>query len=74
MTTWKRASVSAAAMAALAMVLAGCSSVSTNPNAARLPSPQPIAPVQNSQVATTNLPSIGQDANGQPLQQAQVAP
>jgi hypothetical protein len=74
MTTWKRASVSAAAMAALATVLAGCSSVSNNPQAARLPGPQPVASVQNSQVATTNLPSIGQDANGQPLQTAQVSP
>ncbi|RYE75478.1 MAG: hypothetical protein EOP19_25990, partial [Hyphomicrobiales bacterium] len=74
MTTWKRASVSAAALAALAIILAGCSSTSTNPMAARLPGPQPIAPVQNSQVATTNLPSIGQDASGQPLQTGQVAP
>jgi hypothetical protein len=73
MTTWKRASVSAAALAALATVLAGCSSVSNNPQAARLPQPR-LAPVQNSQVATTNLPSIGQDANGQPLQSAQVSP
>ena len=74
MTTWKRASVSAAALVALATILAGCSSTSTNPQTARLPGPQPISPVQNSQVATTNLPSIGQDANGQPLQTAQVSP
>lgn len=74
MTTWKRASVSAAALAALATILAGCSSTSTNPNAARLPSPQPVGSVQNSQVATTNLPSIGQDANGRPLQTTQVSP
>ena len=74
MTTWKRASVSAAAIAALATILAGCSSTSTNPNAVRLPSPQPVGSVQNSQVATTNLPSIGQDAGGQPLQTTQVAP
>jgi hypothetical protein len=74
MTTWKRASVSAAAMAALATVLAGCSSVSNNPQAARLPGPQPVGSVQNSQVATTNLPSIGQDSSGQPLQTGQVSP
>lgn len=75
MTTWKRASVSAAAMAALATVLAGCSSMSSNnPQAARLPGPGAVAPVQTSQVATTTLPSIGQDANGQPLQTAQVQP
>lgn len=74
MTTWKRASVSAAAVAALATILAGCSSTSTNPNAVRLPSPQPVGSVQSSQVATTNLPSIGQDASGQPLQSTQVAP
>lgn len=74
MTTWKRASVPAAAMTALAIILAGCSSVSNNPNAARLPSPQPVGSVQNSQVATTNLPSIGQDASGRPLQSGQVAP
>lgn len=74
MTTWKRASVSAAAIAALATILAGCSSTSTNPNSVRLPSPQPVGSVQNSQVATTNLPSIGQDANGQRLQTSQVAP
>jgi hypothetical protein len=74
MTTWKRASVSAAALAALATILAGCSSTSTNPNQARLPGPQPVAPLQTSQVATTNLPSIGQDANGQPLQTGAVSP
>lgn len=74
MTTWKRASVSAAAIAALSMVVAGCSSTSTNPNMARLPTPQPVGSVQSSQVATTNLPAIGQDANGQRLQSSQVAP
>ncbi|HEY0854760.1 MAG TPA: AprI/Inh family metalloprotease inhibitor [Devosia sp.] len=74
MTTWKRASVSAAAIAALATILAGCSSTATNPNQARLPGPQPVGSVQNSQVATTNLPSIGQDSTGQPLQTSQVAP
>ena len=74
MTTWKRASVSAAGLAALATILAGCSSTSTNPNQARLPGPQPVAAVQNSQVATTNLPSIGQDASGQQLQTGQVSP
>ena len=75
MTTWKRASVSAAALATLSLVLVGCGSTTrTNPNMARLPGPQPVAGVQTSQVATTNLPAIGQDANGQPLQTAQVAP
>jgi hypothetical protein len=74
MTTWKRVSVSAAALAALATILAGCSSTSTNPQAARLPGPQAVSPMQNSQVATTNLPSIGQDSSGQPLQTAQVSP
>lgn len=74
MTTWKRASVSAAAMVALATVLAGCSSVSNNPQTARLPTPNSAATVQTSQVATTNLPAIGQGADGQPLQTSQVAP
>lgn len=74
MTTWKRASVSAAAIAALATILAGCSSTANNPNQVRLPGPQPVGSVQTSQVATTNLPSIGQDATGQPLQTSQVAP
>ena len=74
MTTWKRASVSAAAIAALATILAGCSSTANNPNQVRLPGPQPVGSVQNSQVATTNLPSIGQDSTGQPLQTSQVAP
>ena len=75
MTTWKRVSVSAAAMAALATVLAGCSSMSNNPQAARLPTPNSnVAAVQGSQVATTSLPAIGQGADGQPLQPTQVAP
>lgn len=74
MTTWKRASVSAAAMAILATVLAGCSSVSNNPQTARLPTPNSAATVQTSQVATTNLPAIGQGSDGQPLQTSQVAP
>lgn len=74
MTTWKRASVSAAALMAVSLVLAGCSSTRTDPEMARLPTPQPVAPVQTSQVATSNLPAIGQDASGQPLQTTQVAP
>lgn len=74
MTTWKRASVSAAGLAALAILLAGCSSTSTNPNAARLPTPQPVGSVQNSQVATSNLPTLGQDASGRPLSSTQIAP
>jgi hypothetical protein len=74
MTTWKRASVSAAALFALSAVLAGCSSTRTDPEMARLPTPQPVAPMQTSQVATSNLPAIGQDATGRPLQTTQVAP
>lgn len=74
MTTWKRASVSAAALMAVSLVLAGCSSTRTDPEMARLPTPQPVAPVQTSQVATSNLPAMGQDGNGQPLQSTQVAP
>jgi len=74
MTTWKRVSVSAAALVALATVLAGCSSMSNSPQAARLPTPNSTAQIQTSQVATTNLPAIGQGADGQPLQSTQVAP
>ena len=69
MTTWKRASVSAAAIIAIAALLAGCSSMSRvqTRNIGQGPT---LAPVQNSQVATTNLPAIGQ--NGQPMQTAQL--
>jgi hypothetical protein len=61
MTTWKRAGVSTAAFATLAMLLAGCSTTSSQPRA--MAQPEQLTPIGNSQVASSNLPAIGQ--NGQ---------
>lgn len=57
MTTWKRASVSAAAITTLALVLAGCS---TGRVATRtLGQPEQLQPIQDGTVASANLPTIG---------------
>ena len=60
MTTWKRSGVSLAAIGfgILALTLAGCASgrVATR----NISSPEPIQPLPSSQVASTNLPAIGQ--------------
>ena len=58
MTTWKRASVSAAAIGSLALLLSACSSMSSQQ--ARLGQPEQLQPVQDGAVASTDLPTIGQ--------------
>ena len=57
MTSWKRISVSLTATGALALVLAGCTSsqVATR----NIGTPEQVAPLPSSQVASTNLPAIG---------------
>lgn len=66
MTTWKRASVSAAAMGTLVLVLAGCSTgrVATR----NLGQPEQLQPIQNGTVASSNLPTIGQSGTAQTAQ------
>jgi hypothetical protein len=58
MTTWKRASVSAAAIGSLALLLSACSSMSSQQ--AGLGQPEQLQPVQDGAVASTDLPTIGQ--------------
>jgi hypothetical protein len=80
MTTLKRASVSAAAIISLAALLAGCSSMGGNVATRNVGQGPTLAPVQNSQVATSNLPAIGQNGQmqtaqlGEPAQPGQVNP
>ncbi|MDP1731697.1 MAG: AprI/Inh family metalloprotease inhibitor [Devosia sp.] len=66
MTTWKRASVSVAAIGALALVLAGCSTgrVATR----NLGQPEQLQPIQDGTVASANLPTIGQSGQTQTAQ------
>jgi len=66
MTTWKRASVSAAALGTLALVLAGCSTggIATR-NAGQ---PEQLQPIQDGAVASSNLPTIGQSGATQTAQ------
>ena len=58
MTTWKRASVSAAAIGSLALLLAGCSSTGGGQQAG-LGQPEQLRPIQDGAVASTDLPTIG---------------
>jgi hypothetical protein len=64
MICWKRFGVSAVAVAAVAVVLSGCSSAGiATRNAAQ---PEQLQPLPSSQVASTNLPAIGEaGAQGQ---------
>jgi Protease inhibitor Inh len=57
MTSWKRAGVSIAGLATLALLLAGCTSsrIATR----NVGAPEQLQPVPTSQVASTNLPAIG---------------
>jgi hypothetical protein len=66
MTTWKRASVSAAAIGTLALVLAGCSTgrVATR----NVGQPEQLTPIQDGAVASTDLPTIGQAGVAQSAQ------
>lgn len=74
MTTWKRASVSAAAIGSLALLLSGCSSMSSKQ--AGLGQPEQLQPIQDGAVASTDLPTIGgpPSALGAPPTPGQVNP
>ncbi|WDR01661.1 hypothetical protein PSQ19_12990 [Devosia algicola] len=71
MTDWTRGSFSVAGFAAMAVVLAGCSTA--QPPVNTLPAPQRLPAVANSTVATQSLPAIGTSAapapglSGQPV-------
>lgn len=72
MTSWKRTCVSLTLVGAAALALTGCagSRIATR----NVATPEQLQPVPSSQVASTNLPSIGgavtqqQMPNGQPMQ------
>lgn len=66
MTTWKRASVSAAAIGSLALLLAGCSSMGSQKTS--LGQPEQLQPIQDGAVASTDLPTIGSPAGVPPAQ------
>jgi hypothetical protein len=60
MTVWMRGLVSAAGIAAIALVVAGCSSTGSNTaNLNTIGTPQQLQPVQNSVVQQGTLPAIG---------------
>lgn len=65
MNAWMRGSKSAAGLAAIAVLVAGCSATGTNTaNLNTIGQPQQLQPVANSTVATNTLPAIG--ATGTP--------
>lgn len=68
MTTWKRGSVSAAAIGMLALVLAGCSTGSQRVATRNLGQPEQLQPIQDGAVASANLPTIGQSGQTQTAQ------
>jgi hypothetical protein len=78
MMNWKRMSVSTTALAALALVLSGCASsgVATS-NASQ---PEQLTPIRDAQVASSDLPAIGQQGQmqstnlGMPASSGQVEP
>jgi hypothetical protein len=64
MTVWMRGSISAAGIAAIALLVAGCTSTGSNTaNLNTIGAPQQLQPVQNSVVQQGTLPAIG--ATGQ---------
>lgn len=65
MTTWKRASVSAAAIGSLAFLLAGCSSMGSQRTS--MSQPEQLQPIQDGAVASTDLPTIGGAPGAQPV-------
>lgn len=74
MTTLKRASVSAAAILVVAALLAGCSSMGSTVQTRNVGQGPTLTPVpNNSQVASTNLPAIGQDGQMQTTQLGEPA-
>lgn len=65
MTVWMRGSLSAAGIAAIALIVAGCSSTGSNTaNLNTIGAPAQLQPVQNSTVQQGTLPAIG--ATGTP--------
>lgn len=64
MMVWKRGTMSVAGFAAMALVVAGCSSTSNTSNLNTIGAPQQLQPVQSSTVAQGSLPPIG--ATGTP--------
>lgn len=65
MKAWMRGSMSAAGLAAVAILVAGCSSTGSNTaNLNTIGQPRQLQPVPNSTVAQTTLPAIG--ATGTP--------
>lgn len=70
MTSWKRIGVSSAAIGVVALALAGCS---TGRIATRnVASGEQIQPLPSSQVASSNLPAIGQQLPNGQMQTAQI--
>ena len=60
MTVWMRGSLSAAGIAAIALLVAGCSSTGSNTaNLNTIGAPQQLQPVQGSVVQQGTLPAIG---------------
>lgn len=78
MTNWKRMSVSTTAPALLALVLSGCASSGTTTST--VSQPEQLTPIRDAQVASTDLPAIGQQGQvqpatlGTPAQSGQLAP
>ena len=71
MTSWKRVGVSSAGIAIVALALAGCTSsgIATR----NISQPEQLQPLPNSQVASANLPAIGQQGGQLPNGQLQTA-
>ena len=65
MMVWKRGSFTAAGVAAMALLVAGCTTSGSNTaNLNTIGAPQQLQPVQNSTVSQGTLPAIG--ATGTP--------
>ncbi|WP_172123946.1 MULTISPECIES: AprI/Inh family metalloprotease inhibitor [unclassified Devosia] len=65
MAAWMRGSVSAAGLAAVALLMAGCSSTSNTANLNTIGAPAQLQPVQPSSVQQSTLPALG-GATGAP--------
>jgi len=72
MISRKRFGVSAAALAAAAVLLSGCSSAGVSTR--NVAQPEQLQPLPSSQVASTNLPAIGDTAQPGQLPNGQLQP
>ncbi|HEV7275498.1 MAG TPA: AprI/Inh family metalloprotease inhibitor [Devosiaceae bacterium] len=78
MMNWKRISVSTTAPVVLALVLSGCAS--SGATTSTVSQPEQLTPIRDAQVASTDLPAIGQQGQvqsttlGTPAQSGQMAP